>query len=263
MKTVLTKEANYSLYNSENFNKELDCDVSYVVDKISELFIDYFNIITENIKLKHLNFLKFIIIRGLDTIIHVFNHLLFYTKNIDLTYFHCQKAFYFYVEFISQISDDEKTFLQLNSKDATTYVYKKTIYEINNDIKKTNEHISDYTKLKINIINSYIELYKSLLMHLITHDIHNTSYITPLTELYKKLNKLNDKSVVKQLNVIIDKIYYCTTDVNKFYDIINLIIKKMIKTPHILDNKIDKFISDEFKDKLNETPNNFILWFIS
>ena len=136
MKTLANKEVNYSLHNNENFKKELEPEISDITKKLSELFIDYFKFIIENIKFKKSNFSRFIITRGLDTIINVFNHILFYTKNLDVTYFHCQKAFYFYVEFIGQISEDEKMFLQLSSRDATTYVYKKTIFEINNETKK-------------------------------------------------------------------------------------------------------------------------------
>lgn len=136
MKTLGSKEVNYSLHNNENYKKELEPEISDVVIKISELFIDYFKFITENIKLKKTNFSRFIVTRGLDTIINVFNHILLYTKNLDVTYFHCQKAFYLYVEFVGQISEDEKMFLQLSSRDASTYVYKKTIFEINNETKE-------------------------------------------------------------------------------------------------------------------------------
>jgi len=125
--TISNKDTNYSLNISENYKKELECDVSDVTKKYTAVIVDYFNFILENIKISNINFSKFIIIRGLDTITNVFLHLLYYTKNIDLTYFHCQKSFYFYVEFVGQISDDEKMFLQLTSRDATTYVYKKTI----------------------------------------------------------------------------------------------------------------------------------------
>ena len=263
MKTISNKEINYSLHNSDNYKKELNCDIEIIVEKLSKLFVDYFKFIIENIKLRRSNFSKFIIIRGLDTIVNVFNHVLFYTKNIEVTYFHCQKAFYFYVEFVGQISEDEKMFLQLSSKDAATYVYKKTIYEITNDLKKSNEDISDYTKLKLDIVNSYVELYKTLLLHLINNDFNNTDYLISLEDLLKKFNKLSDKSLVGKLNVIIDKIYYCTNNVDKLYNIITLIVKKMIKNPEILENKVNKFLSEDFHEKFNEKPDKFIDWFIN
>jgi len=263
MKSISNKEINYSLHNSENFKKELDCELSDVATKLSQLFMDYFKFIIENIKLKRTNFSKFIIIRGLDTIVNVFNNILFYTKNLDATYFHCQKAFYFYVEFVGQISEDEKMFLQLSSKDATTYVYKKTIYEINNEFRKINEDISDYTRLKLEVINSYVDLHKTLLLHLINNDFSNVEHLNSLEDLYKKLNRLNDKSLVKKLNILVDKFYYCIDNSNKFYNIIILILKKMVKTPKILETTVNKFILDEFNDKLNDSPDKFIAWYIN
>ena len=77
------------------------------------------------------NYLKFIVIRGIETLTHVFNTILHYTKNLEITYLHSQKAYYYYIEFISQISEDQNIFLQLSSNDAIMYVYKKTIYNIN------------------------------------------------------------------------------------------------------------------------------------
>ena len=78
----------------------------------------------------------FVIQRGIETITHIFNTLLLYTKNIELTIFHCKRAYIYYVEFIGQIGDDKNSYLQLNSKDATLFVYKKTIFEINNEYRK-------------------------------------------------------------------------------------------------------------------------------
>ena len=65
-----------------------------------------------------------------NTLKHIFNTLLLYTKNLNLTVYHCKKAYLFYVEFITQIGDENHSFLQLNSKDAVIFLYKKTIFEI-------------------------------------------------------------------------------------------------------------------------------------
>ena len=136
----------YSLHDTENFNKELTVTPNEVMVKYSDLLSEYTKFIIENIKIKNPNYSKFIIIRGLDTITHVFTTILYYTKNLDITYYHSQKSFYFYVEFISQISEAEKLFLQLSSRDAATYVYKKTLFDLNNNVLKT--QCSNETKLK-------------------------------------------------------------------------------------------------------------------
>lgn len=263
MKTIVNKEINYSLHNSDNFKKELEPEIGDIINKISLLFLEYFKFITENVKLKTSGFSKFIIIRGIDTIVNVFNFILLYTKNIDVTYFHCQKSFYFYVEFVGQISEDEKMFLQLSSRDASTYVYKKTIFDINCDLRKSNEEISDYTKLKLTIINCYIEVYKTLLLKLINYDFYDAQNIKLVEELYKKLNNLNNKSLIHDLNNIIEILYYNIEKPNELYEITLILIKKIIKNPEIVENINMNFLSEDYKTKLMEPPDKFACWLIS
>jgi hypothetical protein len=263
MKSCLNKEQMYSLNNSENYKKELDIEIIHIIEKVSELFLEYFKFIKENIKIKKSNLSKFIIIRGLDTIVTIFNYILFYSKNIDMTYFHCQKAYYFYIEFVGQISDDEKTFLQLNSRDATLYVYKKTIFELYGEIKKNNEDINDYTRVKIDIINIIIDSYKTILLKLINNDFMNMDKIDIIENIYKKFNSLTNKSNVKQLNNIIEKLYYDIEDIDYFLDVCLFISKKIIKNNNIIENCSLKISNEELKNKINEPVEKFCIWFTS
>ena len=262
-----TKDVNYSLNNKDNYKTELDSDVNDISEKLTELIIDYLKFITNTIKLKKNNLLRFIMMRGLDTLINVFNYLLLYTKNLEVTYFHCQKAFYFYSEFVSQISDEEKMFLQLNSRDATTYVYKKTIYEINNEIKKNNEYTSDYTKIKLDTINNYIHLYKTIIIKLINNYGNNietnNKNINSLYSIFKKINIINNNDFILSLSKLIEIIYCKIEDFNRFHEISNLIIKKTIKKPELFKICIDKSLTDEFDEMLDESPDKFVNWLIN
>jgi hypothetical protein len=123
------------IQNKENYKSSLQANILEIVDKYSKLVIEYLLFIIENIGSKKATYSKFIIIRGLNTITHVFSTLLYYSNNLDMAYYHSQKSFYFYVEFIGQISEDQHSFLQLSSRDASIFVYKKTIFEIPVDIK--------------------------------------------------------------------------------------------------------------------------------
>ncbi len=238
----------YSLSTIENFKKKIDCDVNVVAQKYSDLIIEYFKFIFENINIKNSSFSKFIIIRGLDTITHVFIYILYYTKNIDLTYFHCQKSFYFYVEFVGQISEDEKTFLQLTSRDATTYVYKKTIFEINNELKKNIESQANFpeTDDKIQMINLYINIYKTMLYKIINSEnlIKNLIYIDILNDVFGKLNKIKlKKENVIVINDIFDKFYFIINDNEKYFETIQKIIKKTKNLEFL--NKYEKNIYND------------------
>lgn len=269
--TTELKEPNLLLNNKENYKQELDSNIEVIITKYSELIIEYYKFISENLKMKNANYAKFIIVRGLDTITNVFYNLLLYTKNIDVTYFHCQKAYYFYVEFVCQISEDEKKFLQLSSRDASTYVYKKTIFDIPIEFKKTlNENSSSE---KLFIINTYINIYKTYIHKIINIRANkNNTLDSVLTFIYafKKISeKLNTYILKKEQVVILDKItdtlYYHIDDCQLFIDLNELIIKKILKTPDMLFKCQAKINHEEFINMINNinstNTNAFLLWF--
>ena len=143
----------YSLYNIENYNTNLNVTANDILNKYNLLITEYFKLNIKGIKEWT---------RGLETISHVFEIMLYYTKNLELTYYHSQKAFYFYGEFISQIIEDPNNYLQLSSKDATLFVYKKTIFEINAQIQKGVKILTQLDKTKLDILNSYISILKTI-----------------------------------------------------------------------------------------------------
>ena len=151
---------NHSLKENQ-FNTELNKSVSEVIDKYVELLMEYYAFIGENKNIVHTKNYTYLLARGLDTITHVFTMILFYTKNLELTYYHSQKSFYLYVEFIEQIIDVQNTFLHLSSRDASIFVYKKTIYEINQECRKEIENNSQSND-EFEKISAYIQIYKQI-----------------------------------------------------------------------------------------------------
>ena len=158
----VSQPTQYTLLNTSNFNKTLTCSLPDILNKYVSLISEYESFISEKVNIKNKKYYEFIFNRGLDTISHVFQMILFYTKNLDITYYHSQKSFYFYVEFIEQIIDIQHSFLQLSSRDASVFVYKKTIYEINNEYRKSIESLNSTKDSNIESIGLYIEFYKLL-----------------------------------------------------------------------------------------------------
>jgi len=265
MKLSINKDMNYSLHNIDNYKKKLLCSIHEITSKYSELLIEYLRFILENIKIKNKVFTKFIIMRGLDTITNVFLNILLYTKNIDITYFHCQKSFYFYVEFVSQISEDDKMFLQLTSRDATIYVYKKTIFEINNEFKKINEESSNETKEKFSIVNVYVNLYKTYINKIIDNYDDTTSniYIDIFKKLSEKLNSISiNKNKIKLLEWVVDKLYVNIRNIETFYIINENLIKKFAKNPDVIYSIEKKILEESFTDKSKDSVDKFMYWFL-
>jgi hypothetical protein len=127
----------YSLFNADNFKSSLNYTLNNLSEKYVILLTDYLVHVSENLKtFKNNSYSDYIILKGIETFTNVFNNLLFYTKNLNVSFYNTQRAYYLYVEFIGQITEEHNSYLQLSPKDATIYVYKKTIYELHNDLKK-------------------------------------------------------------------------------------------------------------------------------
>jgi len=221
MKEKETSTSTNVLINYTNFNKSITCNVSDIVNKYISVIIEYTNLISDKPSIKNKKYYRYIYMRGLDTITHVFSMILFYTKNIDITYYHTQKSFYFYVEFIEQIIDIQHTFLNLHSRDASIFVYKKTIYEIQSEYKKlieskdeTSNANEDNDRHKLEVINKHISIYKMLF-------------------------QLFNIEQIKEINSIF------TINTNKMLDEIYLIIDKMMDSPSSNDfNDLYSFLKN-------------------
>ena len=226
---------NYVLYNTDNYKPLITNSLQEILNKFSEILIEYMRFISEKIKIKNKRHYTFIFERGIETLIHVFTMIFYYTKNLDLTFFHSQKAYYFYIEFIEQISDDNITFLQLSSRDAVVFVYKKTIYDINNDYKKTCAALTGEESVIMEVLNSYMTIYKKISSYI----INNPRFIFDKKE--------------ECINSACDKLVHITSQINKnknkvknpvgesIYLFIKLLIKEQVSIP-LFFTTLEEFI---------------------
>ena len=204
------KKKDNNLQNINNYNDTLDhTNVSEIFAKYIGIVQEYLTQICENIYMKNHAYMKYVIKNGIHVISHVFNILLLYTKNLDIVIHHCERSFYYYVEFIGQIGDDNHSFLKLNSKDATLFVYKKTIFDINNEYKKNfNIEDNEDLQLKINCVKNVTGLYNNLLDYIVEQhvfDYENKMSLIKITHQY--LNHIGNKLL--QLHLLNDDKLYC------------------------------------------------------
>ena len=235
------------------------------MNKYKDYIFEFLNIILDNIKVKNNSYYKFIITRGLETITNVFTTILYYTKNIELTSFHCQKALYFYVEFVSQISEEQNMFLQLSSRDATSYVYKKTIYELNNEFKKNMPLADEKTVNDFNFITENIKIQKNIFLKIINNIeifVKDKKQFDKYIKLCFKISSL-ELEIKKQLyfNAIIDFLDIEFKNIDKFLEIVLLLIKKINKNEEVIKNCVSKIYSDDKNNYISDTPEKFITWF--
>lgn len=266
-----TASNHYSLQNIDNYKPLLENSLNDVLDKYILLTCEYLRFIVENIKMKNKGYFKFILIRGLETITHVFNNILFFSKNLEMAYYHGQKAFYYYVEFIGQISEEQNVFLQLSSRDATMYVYKKTIFEISNDHRKSSTYIDEEIIQKLKGIQIHMQIYKNVINYLLIVEDNLRETIVEFFiyrfELFcNKINSVilsNEES--KVIDFFIDNLNTKLLEIEKYLDILDFFTKRVCKTKAILSEKKIKLkiLDDDFDNMLKQTPDKFTAWLFS
>jgi len=267
------KEKKMEIENTENYYKTIKLiNVASYSNKIIKLLIDFLHYTGENIHIQNREFYLFIIKRGLETLMHVFLFLLMYTKNIDLTLFHCRKSFFYYVEFLAQISDDRHTFLQLSTKDATLFVYKKTIFKISSNTIKNNSLFSEEKKA-LKFISKIIIFFNMFILYVFKKKLFlkkkeiviekNTSKIKRILINFLKI-KNNAYDKLKNFIYFSKILRTYEMDSERYISILDIYSKKLKKT-FINEKKIrEKFFSEKNNLYIKHyTPLKFVNWIFS
>ena len=261
----------YSLHNSDNYlesfhSSSTTTSTTDILNKYKILVLEYLQFILENMNCKSVEIYKYIVLRGLTTITHVFQFTLLNTKNLNLSYFHSQKAFYYYVEFIGQITGEQNTFLQLTSKDAVMFVYKKTIFEIHADYRKSpssssNPQTQTQTQDEsghyetFHLLDIFCQIMKTIVSQFISqHDFieirTDKTYLDELKKIEKTCDTMNtpktNSNQLQKMKLVID----CLGDVKeKYHETIQMFVTKFFKSKtanesseDIFKEKIAKFI---------------------
>lgn len=157
-------DTKYNLNDETNYNNYLTSNLKEIIDNYIYILLSYivlFNQKINNDPNKN-NIIYFIFKKGISTINHIFLIILYYTKNLELVFHHLQKSYIFYVEFIEQINLNSSN-SKISVNDATSFVYKKNIYNINNSIQNKIEdekeiflQIEEIIKIYHGIINLFI-----------------------------------------------------------------------------------------------------------
>lgn len=254
----------YSLHNADNYLESFHSSCSSsstttdILNKYKILVLEYLQFILENMNCKSDEIYKYIVLRGLTTITHVYQLTLLQTKNLNLSYFHSQKAFYYYVEFIGQITGEQNTFLQLTSKDAVMFVYKKTIFEIHCDFRKSPSSSSNHQDESghyetFHLLDIFCQIMKTIVSQFITqHDFieirTNKTYLDELKRIEKTCDTMNtpktNSNQLQKMKLVID----CLGELKeKYHDTIQIFVTKCFKS-----KTIHELSEDMFKEKISK-----------
>ena len=265
----------YSLENIENYNKIISNTSTEIYSKYLGLIQEYIIKYIESISIKSGQYYKYILFKGIETISHIFKILFLYTKNLELVYHHCKTSIDYYIIFIGQIDTDDNNFLQLNSKDASIFIYNKTIFQINNEYKKNfkefeeNEIISKNIDFLINIYN------RSLYRIIQSYDIISVEKHKIIKKIDISISKLIQNLLNLSLNCD-EKIYLNKLQIidefdknlsiqekkyNSFISYLEILSNKLQKNNISIDKLYIKFLNNNNKYKFqNYTPLRYINW---
>ena len=230
-------EIKFEINNIDSFN-------SVILESSNSFIIKYFIIINSYINLYidniydnisiniNKDYRYYIFIKGLDVLTNIINLLLITTNNLDLVIYHCHKAYYYYIEFISQL-DTDNNHLELSIKDSIIFVYKKTIFELNNNINSitgiVNNNSDNDNIIKIENIEKIVDIINIFIKIFIIKDILNLSIeksnndLSILTHILKVLNKINKLYTDETcFSYMLTDIQYTMNTILKLFNKINI-----------------------------------------
>ena len=140
--------------NLDLYNKTIDVSLFNVCLKIVDI-TNYYILYSFEGSFKDTTITQ----KGVDVILNVFAMILLYTKNLELAIEYTNNSIYYFIEYVTQISttNTEFVFVNLTIKDAILYVYRKSIFEINDNHKRNFKCNPDET-LYFEIVNSFIQI---------------------------------------------------------------------------------------------------------
>ena len=219
-------------------------------------------------------FVHHVLLKGIDMISSVFSMTLLYTNNLQVACNQCQNAIIFYGEFVSQINHEKYNYIQLSVRDATLFVYKKTIYRINPVIKQhftistEDEKIHDILEATISTTTS--------IMRFVLREAYNIPTPTNdvgqpcISDIVEGMEQVNKRLVIicqttENRDIILDSVRttsqltdflaarclhgkLLTESISKFTALLKSKISRQANVLSFLNNTKDKLVSSDMKD---------------
>ena len=261
---------NFEISNTNNYNSNFSFnDYNKILNTYESIINEFTNYALSTFVIQHKEFLIFILNRGIETIHHCFTQLFMYIKNLDLVTHHCKKAFYYYIEFIGQINEDTHSYLQLTSKDAILFVYKKTIFNIDNNTRRTFTTNNKDKKFISDIYNSTESINKIIVQYLSIYLINNNitdkhlykNLIKDTKDIIRLLKMSESKNYLEKFKIFENKIKSFNFPNKKYILLLKYLLKKYLKKKLIFDK--NKLLNEKFDIFIKEFSElKFVNWLL-
>ena len=223
------------------FKQHSDLINKYFIKYVT-LINDFLNYACNNLNTDNSEILKHNIQKGIQALTHIFKIILIRSDDINHTIDITQKCFFYYVEFVTQISNSNDH-IQLSLNDAIIFLYKKSIFQYD-DNENTDHSInfSNNTSYKFSSdLQKLIEVHNELLYYYINvFEHHNYSFNDFTKNIYLFTENIITVDTVNNINSIHYFIRYFKFNKINFTVIINLLTSfiKHINIKYINSNSI-------------------------
>ena len=130
------KDDFFDLSDIKYYKTQIEDEIGTVCENYVDLVVASLrhlcDIFTDNKLALH----EHIMVKAVDVINTTFSVSYLYTRNLDAAFNQVKHGIVLYGEFVRQISDEKYNQIQLSVRDATLFVYRKTIYRITPELKK-------------------------------------------------------------------------------------------------------------------------------
>ena len=172
-----------NLSNKDNYLTELDCGYHELAQAYLVMVEYYITTIEQTVQMDNKSYYRYILCKGIENLKNIFRLLLVYTKNKEMSAFQTEKAMLYYVEFMGQISNEHSFIINLNGKDATLFIFKKTLYDLVNQ----DSSMTDVDTKTLLVMDQFIDTHSAILSILLnSHDTEN-GIIKHVQTMHKKV----------------------------------------------------------------------------
>jgi|TARA_B100001063_G_C16737400_1_gene542794 hypothetical protein len=242
--------------NIENYKSSIYSSLEDVCLKIVDIS-NYYILYTNENKFKDVN----ITFKGIEIILNVFSTIYLYSKNLEMATEYANNSIYYYIEYVSQISNknSEFVFVNLTVKDAILYVYRKSVFELNDEIKKNYVSIKEESTY-FETITSFIKTYNNILYLMFKNNNYENLDVETIKPFLYKINAYTI-SIFKAIEEYIDnnKQIENDIDVTLTNNIIEKLYSNLLELQCDIDNNEDyENLQKSIKEKVFSSINSII-----
>lgn len=180
MDNATNTNKNNNINDLTNYNERYTNSTLEIYELYNTLLTNFINHFSYSVVMHDRHYYSFILKNGIDMMFNVFSLIYYYSKNARITKYYSERALFIYCEFVGKLAQNnsDHSFLKLNVKDALLFVYKKTIFDINNThmrnftLESSEKKYIEHMNICISLLTDFYKTFSDISIYLYNYDTH-------------------------------------------------------------------------------------------